>query len=1276
MKHKPGNRVVVVGATVLFFVVGLGAYAGLAAAQAADGSVDVQQSCLGGRGRVDITVSVADDGSAHKVSTTVGRVGPRTATVDSGESIRFTVTGRPNGPLVVATSVDGTQVDEQSFTVACTPVRTEPVLETSCLAARGRVDVYVPSGEDYVVSFPGLPNRTITAGMAAQATWTGRPDGTYTVTATSGDTSYSLEATVECGGQDSAGGGLTGDAACSALADDLRRRALDQLAPLDFDMVAYYDLETEPFNWWDSPPHAMADDAFENALPEDRPNEADVAAFGPDDTFWASRSKPSDKSRPVNHPDSVAVLAIDNGVIIIDQRANDLVVTRYNASGDTATATLRIEGAYLRARYVDGVVQLVTQSPPAIESNDGATIESTTDDDWLPTYTWTAPDGSTESQFLADCDATRIPEEFAGFSVVSLTSLDAETLEPTLGAGVVADAATVLVDDTQAAVATQPWDPTHSGVSLDSGLPLDDSSMTSIHTFDLSDPKRASYQTSVPVRGALDELTRLDDGRLAAWLCEGSPWRDGIDEEACFVSTVDTSGYRVKIEESETVAKRGDVREFRFGGELGFVKVRSYSPSLLIDLSEPGVFGQSELESGYKFFLGKDRMLHLGRTRVALYDISDPGAMVELAAKEILLDFASLAENSFSWDPDRGLFAVATTERHFYNPHDPDTYLTGDVAVFTVSDFAVDFLTSIGYENAVPSGTPVLPSQWDFEWRTLIDGDTVRIATETHEIRLSLPERTSEGSCTVLADDLRRRALEKLAPLSLDTEWPYYDLTSTRPQWARPPRTAMAVDAFDLALPQARANEADVAAFAPVRTYFAGLGGVSNPSAHPDSVAVLAVDGGVIVIDQRPKDLLMTRYDATGTTAMATLRIEGVYVRARLVDGVVQLVTQAVPNLAGTDAASIEATETAHWLPLYAWTAPDGTTDSQVLTDCDATSIPDDFAGFSVVALTGVDPETLEPTPGAGVVADEAMVLVDDAHAVIATDPWDPTHSSVAIPHGLPIDEARVTTIHDFDLSDPASASYRASGRVRGDISALGRLDDGRLVAGSCEGSSWWLNSADAQCWLSVLETVRDTVRVTEVSDSLGRRAEVVRVRLSGDLAVVRKRGAASLVVDLATPGAFERGTLPVTSSRWSAFALSDDRLLLIDGSQLVLFDVSDVSNPVRLDTYGEPDSVSSELYWLTTYFEDSFAWDPSRGVFSIAYLRTSFNDPYHSGGYTTSGAIVFTISDDTIDFTDWIGGSRTFDSELNWRTFIDGDILRVVIPGWEHLEKSLSESN
>lgn len=164
-------------------------------------TVDVADSCLAERGRIDVTLgSLATDAIGE---VRVGSLAPRITVVPAAGTARITVTGRPDGPLTVVALLDGRTVADVIVDIDCDPSpppvpapepepeppggsdsEGEVSIAVSCIAGNGRVDVVVahpatrPGPAAASVNFGRLVRGgAIAEGADRRFTVTGRPDG-------------------------------------------------------------------------------------------------------------------------------------------------------------------------------------------------------------------------------------------------------------------------------------------------------------------------------------------------------------------------------------------------------------------------------------------------------------------------------------------------------------------------------------------------------------------------------------------------------------------------------------------------------------------------------------------------------------------------------------------------------------------------------------------------------------------------------------------------------------------------------------------------------------------------------------------------------------------------------------------------------------------------------------------------------------------------------------------------------------------------------------------
>jgi len=353
--------------------------------------------------------------------------------------------------------------------------------------------------------------------------------------------------------------------------------------------------------------------------------------------------------------------------------------------------------------------------------------------------------------------------------------------------------------------------------------------------------------------------------------------------------------------------------------------------------------------------------------------------------------------------------------------------------------------------------------------------------------------------------------------------------------------------------------------------------------------------------------------------------ITGRYVSARMVDGVARVVIATGPHgfdwaypdevLTGEfDEAEyreaeaeaeahnrelVERSTLANWLPVLDGEDP--------LVDCGDVSSPLEFSGIDTLSVTTVDlSDGLAPTSSAAVVANGDVVYASTETLYVATSRWsfspDPRQA---------LDEEQATAIHAFDIADPATTAYTASGRVSGYVLnqfALSEHDGDLRVATTvlgacCDPETGMQESESAVTVLRPRDGGFDEVgRV----DGLGVDEQIQAVRFMGDLAaVVTFRQIDPLyLIDLADPAEpTVLGELKVTGFSQYLHRIGEDLLLGIGqagtaegavlGAQASTFDISDRSAPRLVDTQalGGSNSQSTAAFDHRSFLY----WDPAR---------------------------------------------------------------------------------
>ncbi len=347
----------------------------------------------------------------------------------------------------------------------------------------------------------------------------------------------------------------------------------------------------------------------------------------------------------------------------------------------------------------------------------------------------------------------------------------------------------------------------------------------------------------------------------------------------------------------------------------------------------------------------------------------------------------------------------------------------------------------------------------------------------------------------------------------------------------------------------------------------------------------------------RPAGTQMTRITPISLddgTSGSSIEFEGHYLSAREVDGSIRIVISAgmgsfgwlFPSNPNTEDLATEANKEllrkstiGDWLPSYRMLDGNDVVDGGLLFDCDRTHIPADFSGFGSIGILTVDSnDNFALTDSLGVVTDGQTVYASTNRMTVATPrypEWDPNT-------GQMVDGQKLwTALHNFDITDRSEATYVASGRVDGSLLSQYSLSEhnGYLRVATTEqvGNDWNDTSNSVVVLAEQGQTLVETGRV----DGLGEGEQIFAVRFQGDPAyVVTFRQTDPLyVIDLSNPDApVTRGELKIPGFSNYLHPVGDGLLLGIGqdatdegfqtGAQASLFDVSDPTNPLRIDTF------------------------------------------------------------------------------------------------------------
>jgi len=364
-----------------------------------------------------------------------------------------------------------------------------------------------------------------------------------------------------------------------------------------------------------------------------------------------------------------------------------------NPADPELSKTLRVDGRYVSSRMVDGAVRLVVsagyngfawvypeggglRAEREAEERNREIIENSAVENWLPYYVVTDHEGRdriTQEGTLLACDRMNHPDEFSGFTTLSLVTLDRNDLSVADATGVFADGDIVYSSGNATYVATSRWvDP----VVFEQGeRPAGTTTM--IHKFALSE-RSAEYRASGAVPGYMLSQWSMSehDGYLRVASTDTPEWWDGPESES-MVTVLTATGDELQAVGSVDGLGRGErIYSVRFFGDLGYVVTfRQVDPLYVIDLSKPErptVRGELKIP-GYSAYLhpvGDDALLGVGQDadldgrvrglQASLFDVSDPDdpARIDRYTMENGHSEVEWDHHAFLHDPSTGLTVV------------------------------------------------------------------------------------------------------------------------------------------------------------------------------------------------------------------------------------------------------------------------------------------------------------------------------------------------------------------------------------------------------------------------------------------------------------------------------------------------------------------------------------------------------------------------------------------------------------------------------------------
>ena len=383
----------------------------------------------------------------------------------------------------------------------------------------------------------------------------------------------------------------------------------------------------------------------------------------------------------------------------------------------------------------------------------------------------------------------------------------------------------------------------------------------------------------------------------------------------------------------------------------------------------------------------------------------------------------------------------------------------------------------------------------------------------------------------------------------------------------------------------------------------------------------------------------ITEVDVSDPAAMRVLRtetIDGIFVGARRNGPTARVVLTTPP--AGIDYAEPPPflAKTRAWLPRARFeNKRTSVKRTRFPTTCRHVRRPRVFGGLDVLTVLTIDLSKGLPAVDADALMTDGQTVYASKEALyVATQRFLPPPSSQdQLPPPL------TTAIHRFDISAPGSTAYSASGEAPGYVISQFALSEykGVLRVASTDSPVWWPGAPQqqSQSYVSTLRQSGGVLLPLGRVGGLGRGELIQAVRFLGDAGyvVTFRRTDPLYTLDLSKPNDPKvKGELKLLGFSAYLHPIADGLLLGVGqdatpegrslGTQLSLFDVSDLAHPQRLSAQGVGSSSSSEV----EYDHHAFLyWPPEK----LAVIPVSI---YGGPGSPFIGAIGFRVGSSDID--------------------------------------------
>jgi Beta propeller domain len=438
-----------------------------------------------------------------------------------------------------------------------------------------------------------------------------------------------------------------------------------------------------------------------------------------------------------------------------------------------------------------------------------------------------------------------------------------------------------------------------------------------------------------------------------------------------------------------------------------------------------------------------------------------------------------------------------------------------------------------------------------------------------------------------------------------------------------------------------------------------------------------------------PSRTLLTEVDIREPASpriVRTLTVEADYLSARLAGHTARVVLQAsMPreidwespvgstraDLAAALArnrALVASSGVSSWLPsVRIAVRRTGAKREHALVQCRHVQRPPSFSGLGLLTVLTIDLASgLDPVDSDAVMTDGRVVYASPENLVVATERWA-DRPQTARPSAAP--ESVKTALHVFDIADSRRTRYRASGEVPGFLLNQWSLSEHRgvLRVATTELPPWiGGEQTESESFVTVLDVRAGRLVTLGRVGGLGRGERIYGVRFLGDVGyVVTFRQIDPLyTLDLANPRRPALlGELKIPGYSAYLHPLAGDLVLGLGqdatgegravGTQLSLFDVSDLRRPVRLHRLTIAKGSSEAEYDHHAFLH----WPPAR--LAVVPLSSYDDSPF-------VGAVGFRIGREGIQEVGRIshsgGGAKRLDgSGMIRRAVVVGDTLFTV---------------